>query len=122
MIKLTLSVAMLTGTFALAACAENPPPPPGAVAVATPAGTFVCTDWNNGICTSAHRAAGVVPYNVGYVFGPSYTYVATTDLPEPVVTYYKLGSDYRYVYSNGYLYEVDPTTYAVVKVIDTYPR
>lgn len=121
MIKLTIAAAMAAGTFALAACAENPPPP-GAVAVATPAGTYVCTTWNNGICVSAHRAAGVVPYKVGYVFGPSYAYTTTTDLPEPLVTYYKLGSDYRYVYANGYLYEVDPTTYAVVKVIDTYPR
>ena len=122
MIKAPLSIAAIAGTFALAACAENPPPPPAGVAVAAPAGPFVCTDWNNGICVSAHHTAGVAPYNVGYVFGPNYTYVATTDLPQPVVTYYNLGNDYRYVYTNGYLYEVDPTTYAVIKVVDTYPH
>jgi hypothetical protein len=69
-------------------CGESPARP---VAIATPAGTYVCSDWNNGICVSAHRAPGVTPYNVGYVFGPNYTYTAITDLPQPVVTYYKLG-------------------------------
>jgi hypothetical protein len=54
------------------------------------------------------------------VFGPNYSYTAVSDVPQPVVTYYKLGSNMRYVYNNGYLYEVDPTTYAVTKVIDTY--
>ena len=57
---------------------------------------------------------------VGYVYGPNYTYTALTDIPQPVVTYYKLGSNMRYVYDDGYLYEVDPTTYAITKVIDTY--
>jgi len=41
-------------------------------------------------------------------------------IPQPVVTYYKLGDSGRYVYSDGYLYEVDPATYAVTKVIDTW--
>ena len=31
-------------------------------------------------------------------------------------------TDYRYVYSDGYLYEVDPSNYSVMKVIDTYPH
>lgn len=123
MIKLTLSAATIVGTFALAACAENSPPAaPMVVAAAAPADAYVCTKWDNGMCVSTHRVKGMAPYNVGYVFGPNYTYTAITDLPEPVVTYYKLGSNYRYVYTNGYLYEVDPSNYAVVKVIDTYPR
>jgi hypothetical protein len=82
--------------------------------------TYVCTKWDNGVCVSQHRVKGQPPYAVGYVFGPNYTYTSMTDLPQPVVTYYKLGTDGRYVYSDGYLYEVDPGTYAVTKVIDTY--
>ncbi len=89
---------------------------------ATPASakTYVCTKWDNGVCVSQHRVKGQPPYAVGYVFGPNYSYTAQTDIPQPVVSYYKLGTDGRYVYSDGYLYEVDPTTYAVTKVIDTY--
>ena len=81
---------------------------------------FVCTNWDNGVCVSTHRVRGTPPRAVGYVYGPDFAYTAVTDIPEPVVTYYKLGSDYRYVYNDGYLYEVDPSTYAVIKVIDTY--
>jgi hypothetical protein len=82
--------------------------------------TYVCTKWKDGICVSTHRVKGTPPYAVGYVFGPSFSYTTLTDIPQPVVTYYKLGSDMRYVYSDGYLYEIDPSTYAVTKVIDTY--
>lgn len=87
---------------------------------ATQAKTYVCTKWKDGVCLSTHRVKGHAPYQVGYVFGPSYSYTTLSDIPQPVVTYYKLNSDQRYVYSNGYLYEVDPTTYAITKVIDTF--
>jgi hypothetical protein len=84
--------------------------------------TYVCVKWDNGVCVSMHRVKGEqpAPYAVGYVFGPKYSYTAVSDIPQPVVTYYKLGSTDRYVYSNGYLYEVDPSSYAVTKVIDTW--
>jgi hypothetical protein len=91
-------------------------------ASAGPPSTYVCTKWKNGVCQSTHRVKGQPPRAVGYVFGPDYSYTTVNALPEPVVSYYKLGPDYRYVYSDGYLYEVDPNTYAVVKVIDTYPH
>jgi hypothetical protein len=81
---------------------------------------FVCTKWDNGVCVSTHRVRGTPPQAVGYIYGPDYSYTPVSDIPEPVVTYYKLGSNYRYVYNDGYLYEVDPSTYAVIKVIDTY--
>ena len=84
--------------------------------------TYVCTKWHDGICVSAHRVKGKAPYDVGYVFGPKYSYTTVNTLPGPLVTYYKLGTDARYVYSNGYLYYVDPTTYAVTKVVDTWPH
>jgi hypothetical protein len=89
-------------------------------AAPAPAKTYVCTKWDNGVCVSTHRVKGAPPYAVGYVFGPSYSYTTVGDIPQPVSTYYKLGSDKRYVYNDGYLYEVDPTTYAVTQVIDTY--
>jgi hypothetical protein len=80
---------------------------------------FVCTKWDNGICVSTHRVRGMPEaYKVGYVFGPSYTYTTYSDIPQPVVTYYKLDPNGRYVYTNGYVYVVDPTTYAVTRVID----
>lgn len=96
-----------------------------AVAIsATPAAakTYVCTKWDNGMCVSTHRVKGTPPQAVGYVFGPNYSYTTLDTIPQPVVTYYKLGSDKRYVYQDGYLYEVDPSTYAVTQVIDTYPH
>lgn len=82
--------------------------------------TYVCTKWKDGMCLSTHRVKGTPPARaVGYVFGPTYTYTPYTDLPEPVVSYYKLNQDSRYVYSDGYIYVIDPTTYAITKVIDT---
>jgi hypothetical protein len=82
--------------------------------------TYVCTKWKDGVCVSTHRVKGDPPYAVGYTFAPTYTYTPYSDLPQPVVTYYKLNSDGQYVYSNGYVYVVDPNTHAVLKVLDTY--
>ena len=84
--------------------------------------TYVCTKWNNGVCVSTHRVKGTPPYKVGYVFGQTYAYTPYSDVPQPVVTYYKLGTNERYVYSNGYVYVVDPATWAVTRVIDTLSR
>ena len=81
--------------------------------------TYVCTRWDNGVCVTAHRVKGTPPRAVGYVFGPNYTYTTVTGLPQPAVTYYHLGDSNRYVYSDGYIYVIDPTTYAVIRVIDT---
>jgi hypothetical protein len=84
---------------------------------------FTCTKWKDGVCVSTHRVRGSPPaYAVGYSFGPTYTYTAYSDLPQPVVTYYHLDPNGRYVYTNGYVYVVDPTTYAVTKVIDVMSR
>lgn len=82
--------------------------------------TYVCTKWDDGVCVSTHRVKGTPPRDVGYVYGPTYSYTTLSDIPQPVVSYYKLGSSMRYVYSDGYLYEIDPATYTVTKVIDTY--
>jgi hypothetical protein len=84
--------------------------------------TYVCTKWRSGVCVSTHRVKGVAPYKVGYVFGPTYDYTTYSTLPAPLVSHYHLDSDGRYVYSNGYVYVVDPTTYAVTRVIDMFGR
>jgi hypothetical protein len=81
--------------------------------------TYVCTKWDSGVCVSTHRVKGSPPYAVGYVFGPNYSYTTLGALPQPVVTYDSLTASNRYVYSDGYIYVVDPTTYAVTRVIDT---
>ena len=85
--------------------------------------TFTCTKWKDGVCVSVHRVKGTPPARaVGYVFGPDYSYTAVSDIPEPVVTYYKLEPNARYVYSDGYVYVVDPSTYAVTRVLDLMSR
>jgi hypothetical protein len=84
--------------------------------------TYVCTKWDDGVCVSTKRVKGTPPRAVGYVFGPNYTYTTIGDLPGPAVTYYKLGDSNRYVYSDGYIYVIDPATYAVTRVIDTLSR
>ena len=81
--------------------------------------TYTCTKWDNGVCVSVHRVKGTPPRAVGYVFGPTHSYTTVSDLPQPVVTYYRLGDSNRYVYSDGYIYVIDPANYAVTRVIDT---
>jgi hypothetical protein len=84
-----------------------------AVAQPTVAKGVTCTKYVNGVCTQTHR----VKYKVGYVFGPNFAYTPISGIPPAVVTQYSLGDNYRYVYSDGYVYVIDPTTYAVTRVI-----
>jgi hypothetical protein len=78
-------------------------------------GPVTCAKWRHGHC-----AAWRPRYNVGYAFGPSYSYVGLGALPGPVVSRYSLGRNYRYVNQDGYVYVVNPRTYRVVRVIPTY--
>ena len=80
----------------------------------------VCTKYKNGECVSTHKVRGS-PYKVGYVFGPTYSYTTLSDLPQTVVVQQHLNPDVRYVYRDGYLYVVDPKSYAVTQVI-TVPQ
>lgn len=73
---------------------------------------YACTKYRHGHCVAVHR------YKVGYVFGPRYRYTAYSALPQPYVTRYRLTPHYRYVYTNGYIYVIDPATYAVVRVLN----
>jgi hypothetical protein len=110
-VLLALSGAAVALTAAPAALSADPPLPQ------------VCLKWRDGVCVSTHRVKGTPPpFSSGYVFGPTYAYTPFTALPAPAVSYYHLNSDNRYVYANGYLYVIDPTTYAVTRVIDTLSR
>ena len=46
----------------------------------------------------------------------------TGTLPRTYVQRYDLSPNYRYVYRDNYIYEVDPTTYAVTRVINALTR
>ena len=77
-----------------------------------------CNKWDRLTVDQAAKAQ----WKTGYVFGPSYSYTAVTDIPQNYVSEYGLDPNGRYVYQNGYLYVVDPTSYAVNKIIYTAPR
>lgn len=85
-----------------------------------------CSKWRHGHCVKwkrltraqARRAA----YNMGYHFGPRYAYTSYRALPRVYVQRYDLSPRYRYVYRDNYIYQVDPTTYAVTRVIDALTR
>ncbi len=85
-----------------------------APATARHAHQYACTRYRHGHCVAMHR------YNVGYAFGPSYSYVDMGALPGTVVTRYHLGPRFRYVHENGVIYVVNPRTYRVVRVIPGY--
>lgn len=78
-----------------------------------------CSGWRNGLCVAwnrltVHQARRI---QVGYVFPRNYTYTDFSALPQTVVTQYNLSPNDRYVYTNGYVWVVDPNTYAVTRVI-----
>lgn len=82
--------------------------------------TIACSGWRDGQCVAWNRLtrkqAGEI--KVGYEFGPNYTYYSDfSKLPQPVVTQYHLNSESRYVAADGYVYVVDPHSYAVTQVI-----
>lgn len=78
-----------------------------------------CVRWmNHGYMVSTARHNR---YRVGYVFGPGYGYTAYSTLPAPYVTRYRLSPDNRYVYTGGNIYVVDPTTYAITRVLSAIP-
>ena len=101
----------------------------GAAAVALtalPAGArqyssvIACSGWRNGQCVAWNRLTKeqAAKITVGTVFGPNYTYYAPfSTIPQTVVTQYHLTPSYRYVTADGYVYVVDPHTYAVTRVI-----
>jgi hypothetical protein len=85
-----------------------------------------CTKWHHGRCVAYKRMtvkqARRAAYRTGYRFGPSYRYTSYNSLPRTYRSRYNLSPNNRYVYTNGYIYQVDPTTYAVQRVIDAITR
>ena len=81
----------------------------------------VCTMHRHGRCVATRRLTRHQAMRrglpVGHVFGPNYSYVDVGGLPQPVVTRYHLGPNFRYVNENGYVYVVSPDTYRVTRVI-----
>ncbi|HEX6785484.1 MAG TPA: hypothetical protein VF098_12645 [Sphingomicrobium sp.] len=77
-----------------------------------------CNKWDRLTDEQAAKAQ----WKMGYVFGPSYSYTALDTIPHDYVTEYSLDPGARYVYQNGYIYVVDPKSYAVTKIIYTAPR
>jgi Ni/Co efflux regulator RcnB len=98
----------------------------------------VCTKWRHGTCVASHqvglnRAQQVhqrnsarqqarlfatgqrVPRNYGY-------WTPYNQIPQNYVTQYDLNSNYRYINRGGYIYVVDPQTYAVRRVIEALTR
>jgi hypothetical protein len=87
---------------------------------------MVCDKVKDGVCVTYKRltrgAAARAAYGVGHVFGPTYTYTDVSSIPGTIVTEYGIKPTGHYVYQDGYLYEVDPSTYAVTRVIYTQPQ
>ncbi|RST30317.1 hypothetical protein HMF7854_05380 [Sphingomonas ginkgonis] len=81
---------------------------------------IACSGYRDGQCVAWNRLtrkqAGEV--KVGTVFGPNYSYYSDySTLPQPLVTQYSLAPSARYVSTDGYVYVVDPQSYAVTRVI-----
>ena len=79
-----------------------------------------CAKWRHGQCVKWKRLTRHQAYRMGYRFGPSYSYTSYSALPRTYVTRYHLAPRYRYVYQNGYIYQVDPTTYAVMRILNAF--
>jgi hypothetical protein len=88
----------------------------------------VCAKWRHGHCvrwdTHGYRVSSArhAMWRAGYRFGPDYRYTSYGAIPRVYVQRYDLSPRYRYVYRDNYIYQVDPTTYAVRRVIDALTR
>ena len=95
------------------------------LAAAVPAGAreystvIKCSGYRDGQCVAWNRLTKEQAKNigVGFVFPKGYTYTEFSTLPQTIVTANALTPDARYVSTDGYIYVVDPNTYAVTKVI-----
>src|SRR6478672_3003300 len=70
-----------------------------------------CTKYRHGRCVQWKRLtrheARQAGYRVGYNFGPNFAYVDPDALPPPIVTRYHLGTNFRYVNRDGFVYVVN---------------
>jgi hypothetical protein len=87
--------------------------------------TIACSGWRNGQCVAWNRLTREQERKVavGTVFGPNYSYYSPyNSIPQTVVTQYHLSPENRYVTADGYVYVVDPHSYAVTQVIAPTPQ
>jgi len=82
----------------------------------------MCAKWRHGQCVRWSKHARRAMWNTGYRFGPRYGYTSYRTLPRTYVQRYDLSPRYRYVYRDNYIYQVDPSTYAITRVIDALTR
>ncbi|HEY6661353.1 MAG TPA: hypothetical protein VIZ66_00360 [Sphingomicrobium sp.] len=80
-----------------------------------------CSKWRNHHCVS-YGYGRHAQWRTGYRFGPRYAYTSYRMLPRTYVSRYDLSPNYRYVYRDNYIYQVDPRTYAVTRIIDALTR
>ena len=75
---------------------------------------MTCTQWHHGRCVAYKRLTSTARRALtgGYAFGPRYA-TRVPPLPRTMSAATTCSPNYRYVYANGYIYQVDPTTYAV---------
>lgn len=91
-------------------------------------GRYACAKWRQGHCVRWMNRGYTMSmarhsrYRVGYRFGPDYGYTSYGAIPRTYVSRYRLNPDYRYVYRDNYIYVVDPTTYAVTRILNAIPR
>ena len=67
-----------------------------------------------------HRASHQQRFQVGHRFGPRYSYTSYSALPRTYVTRYSLSPRYRYVYNDGYIYVINPATWAVMRILNAF--
>ena len=85
----------------------------------------MCKKWRHHHCVSygwGRHGNRHAMWNTGYRFGRNYSYTSYRAIPRVYVQRYDLNPRYRYVYRDNYIYQVDPTTYAVTRVIDALTR
>ena len=78
-----------------------------------------CSGWRGSECVAWNRLTKeqAAQIKTGFVFPKNYTYTQFSTIPQTVVTQYSLDPKADYVTADGYIWVVDPNTYAVTKVI-----
>jgi hypothetical protein len=89
----------------------------------------VCTQWRHGQCVASHKVSQKAARRQARLFAMgqrvprSYGYwTPYSQIPRTYVSQYDLNPNYRYINRGGYIYVVDPQTYAVQRVISALTR
>ena len=92
-------------------------------------GKEVCTQWRHGHCVASHKVSQKAARRQARLFAMgqrvprSYGYwTPYAQIPRTYVSQYDLNPNYRYINRGGYIYVVDPQTYAVQRIITALTR